>query len=93
MVIFMLNFIYIAGIMSFSLKRKHLLTVLLSLEFIILGLYINLMHLLSFFSFEFYFSMIFLTISVCEGALGLSVLISLIRSHGNDYFSNFNILW
>nr|YP_009185992.1 NADH dehydrogenase subunit 4L [Sphaeridium bipustulatum]ALO70943.1 NADH deshydrogenase subunit 4L [Sphaeridium bipustulatum] len=86
-------FMYMMGILSFSLNRKHLLMMLLNLEFIVLSLYMNLFIYLSVFSFEFYFSMIFLTISVCEGALGLSILVSLVRSHGNDYFQSFNILW
>lgn len=30
---------------------------------------------------------------VREGVLGLSILVSIIRTHGNDYFQRFNILW
>ena len=30
--------------------------------------------------------------SVCEGSLGLSILVSIIRSHGNDYFQSYNVL-
>nr|QNP09762.1 NADH dehydrogenase subunit 4L [Ochthebius sp. IBE<ESP> AN76] len=86
-------FMYFIGLMNFCLKRKHLLLMLLSLEFIVLSLYFMLFINLSYFSNEYYFSMIFLTMSVCEGALGLSLLVSLIRSHGNDYFQSFNILW
>jgi hypothetical protein len=33
-----------------------------------------------------FFFIIFLTFIVCEGVLGLSILVSLIRTHGNDYF-------
>nr|QNP10015.1 NADH dehydrogenase subunit 4L [Aulacochthebius sp. IBE<ESP> RA1155] len=86
-------FMYLVGLMVFCLKRKHLLLMLLSLEFIILSLYFNLFIMLSYFNNEFYFSMIFISMSVCEGALGLSLLVSIIRSHGNDYFNSFNILW
>nr|ALO76107.1 NADH deshydrogenase subunit 4L [Amphiops globus] len=86
-------FMYFMGILSFCLKRKHLLMMLLNLEFIVLALYFNLFIYLSMFGCEYFFSMIFLTMSVCEGALGLSILVSLIRTHGNDYFQTFNILW
>nr|ALO76993.1 NADH deshydrogenase subunit 4L [Sternolophus sp. STE01] len=86
-------FMYFMGILGFCLKRKHLLMMLLNLEFIVLSLYFNLFIYLSFFDYEFYFSMIFLTMSVCEGALGLAILVSLIRTHGNDYFQSFNVLW
>nr|AND96363.1 NADH deshydrogenase subunit 4L [Bubas bubalus] len=84
---------YFSGLFSFSIKRKHLLLMLLSLELIILSLFFNLFLYLSYMSYEYFFSMIFLTMSVCEGALGLSILVSLIRTHGNDYFQTFNVLW
>nr|QNP10067.1 NADH dehydrogenase subunit 4L [Ochthebius peisonis] len=93
MMMFFSIFMYFSGLLVFCLKRKHLLLMLLSLEFIILSLYFSLFIYLSYFSNEFYFSMIFMTMSVCEGALGLSLLVSLIRTHGNDYFQSFNILW
>nr|AND95984.1 NADH deshydrogenase subunit 4L [Onthophagus laticollis]AND96402.1 NADH deshydrogenase subunit 4L [Onthophagus bicallosus] len=86
-------FMYYMGLISFSMKRKHLLLMLLSLEFIILSLFFILFLYLSFFQYEFFFSMIFLTMSVCEGSMGLGILVSLIRTHGNDYFNTFNILW
>nr|AWN56151.1 NADH dehydrogenase subunit 4L [Canthidium sp. DPP-2018] len=84
---------YFFGLISFTIKRKHLLLMLLSLEFIILSLYFNMFLYLSFFNFEFFWGMIFLTMSVCEGVLGLSILVNLIRTHGNDYYQTFNILW
>uniref|UniRef100_A0AB39U3M9 NADH-ubiquinone oxidoreductase chain 4L n=1 Tax=Anomala vitalisi TaxID=3240851 RepID=A0AB39U3M9_9SCAR len=84
---------YFSGLVSFCIKRKHLLLMLLSLEYIILGLYFNLYLFLMYFNYEFYFGMVFLTMSVCEGALGLSLLVSMMRTHGNDYFQTFNVLW
>nr|QJT42851.1 NADH dehydrogenase subunit 4L [Agrilus mali] len=86
-------FTIMLGLLVFCSKRKHLLLTLLSLEFIVLSLYFLSSFSLSFFSYEFFFLMIFLTFSVCEGALGLSILVSIIRTHGNDYFQSFNVLW
>nr|AYR05176.1 NADH dehydrogenase subunit 4L [Coleoptera sp. ACP-2013]AYR05230.1 NADH dehydrogenase subunit 4L [Coleoptera sp. ACP-2013] len=83
---------FFVGIIVFSLKRKHLLLMLLSLEFVILSLYILVFIYLSMFNFEFYFSMLFLTFCVCESVLGLSILVSLIRTHGNDFFFSMNML-
>ena len=83
---------YFVGLLVFCSKRKHLLLILLSLEFIILSLYFCLFIYLSLYNYEYYFSMVFLTISVCERALGLSILVSIIRTYGNDYFQTFNIL-
>nr|YP_008081148.1 NADH dehydrogenase subunit 4L [Thyridosmylus langii]AGH27225.1 NADH dehydrogenase subunit 4L [Thyridosmylus langii] len=83
---------FIVGVMVYSMKRKHLLSMLLSLEFIVLSLFYMLYLYMLMYNYEFYFSMIFLTFSVCEGALGLSILVSMIRTHGNDYFQSFSIL-
>nr|YP_008757565.1 NADH dehydrogenase subunit 4L [Batocera lineolata]AEV21660.1 NADH dehydrogenase subunit 4L [Batocera lineolata]USH57924.1 NADH dehydrogenase subunit 4L [Batocera lineolata] len=95
----MLIYIYLSvilslsGMMAFTLKRKHMLIMLLSIEFMVVSLYFNLMIYLSELDYEYFFSMIFLTLSVCEGALGLSVLALMIRSHGNDYILSFSSLW
>lgn len=83
---------YFVGVYVFTVKCKHLLLILLSLEFIVISLYIGLFFGLFQHSYEYYFSMIFLTMRVCEGSVGLSILVSIIRSYGNDYFQSFNIL-
>nr|AXZ71064.1 NADH dehydrogenase subunit 4L [Lonchoptera multiseta] len=80
------------GAMVFVSNRKHLLSMLLSLEFMVLNLFLMLIIYLNMLNGEIYFSMVFLTFSVCEGALGLSILVSMIRSHGNNYFQTFSIL-
>nr|AMP43751.1 NADH dehydrogenase subunit 4L [Leptogaster longicauda] len=84
--------LFLMGSLAFVSNRKHLLSMLLSLEFMVLSLFYYMFILFMFFNFESYFSMVFLTFSVCEGALGLSILVSMIRTHGNDYFQTFSIL-
>nr|AML25657.1 NADH dehydrogenase subunit 4L [Scolytinae sp. BMNH 1274712] len=84
---------YMMGLISFCMKRKHLLLMLLSLEFIMLSLYMGFMLSIISSGFSFYFGMILLSMGVCEGVVGLSILISLMRSHGNDLFSSYNCLW
>nr|AYQ19022.1 NADH dehydrogenase subunit 4L [Ptilodactylidae sp. 2 ACP-2013] len=85
-------FMFLAGLWSFSLKNKHLLLMLLSMEFIIMSLYYLLfMYLIV--EVDCNVSMVFLSMVVCEGALGISILVSIIRNHGNDYFNLFSILW
>nr|YP_009172213.1 NADH dehydrogenase subunit 4L [Kamimuria chungnanshana]ALF36422.1 NADH dehydrogenase subunit 4L [Kamimuria chungnanshana] len=85
-------FLFLSGGWVFTSKRKHLLLTLLSLEFMVLSLFLFLFMYLNCMIFELYFSMVFLTFSVCEGALGLSILVSMIRTHGNDYFQTFSVL-
>nr|WDV10598.1 NADH dehydrogenase subunit 4L [Bhutanitis thaidina] len=89
---FIILIMYMFGNMIFVLKYKHLLITLLSLEFIVLSIFFFFLMYLNFVEFNMYMLMIFLLFSVCEGALGLSILVSMIRTHGNDYFQSFSIL-
>nr|YP_010326995.1 NADH dehydrogenase subunit 4L [Peridea elzet]UNP54243.1 NADH dehydrogenase subunit 4L [Peridea elzet] len=89
---FVFIIMYIMGNLIFVSKHKHLLIILLSLEFIVLGMFFFLLIFLMFLDYNMYMLMVFLVFSVCEGSLGLSILVSLIRTHGNDYFQSFNML-
>lgn len=84
--------LFIFSLIVFISRRKHLLVTLISLEFIVLVLYLFIYNFLCLVRYEYYFSIVFLTFRVCEGALGLSILVSLIRTHGTDYFQSYNIL-
>lgn len=84
--------IFIFRCITFISRRKHLLCTLLRLEFIVLILFRILLFYLNFIKFEIYFRIFFLRFCVCEGVLGLSILVSIIRTHGNDYFQRFSIL-
>jgi NADH-ubiquinone oxidoreductase chain 4L len=83
---------YFCGILASSSSRKHLLITLLRLEFVVLVLYFSIYFYLCRFNYNLFFVVYFLGFSVCEGSLGLSVLVSMIRSHGNDYFQSYSIL-
>nr|YP_009743871.1 NADH dehydrogenase subunit 4L [Batocnema coquerelii]QIE12630.1 NADH dehydrogenase subunit 4L [Batocnema coquerelii] len=89
-IIFILMFF--VGNLIFISKNKHLLIILLSLEFIVLSIFFFLLMFLMFIDYDMYMLMVFLVFSVCEGSLGLSILVSMIRTHGNDYFQSFNLL-
>lgn len=84
--------LFIFSLIVFVSNRKHLLITLISLEFIILILYGVIFICLNIIGYEYYYRIVFLTFSVCEGSLGLSIMVSLIRTHGNDYFQTYNIL-
>nr|QID48479.1 NADH dehydrogenase subunit 4L [Eucriotettix oculatus]QPK42095.1 NADH dehydrogenase subunit 4L [Eucriotettix oculatus] len=77
--------IFISGLYVFCFMRKHLLLVLLSLEYMVLGLFFFIFFFFSIYSYMSFFLVIYLIFSVCEGALGLSILVSMIRSSGSDY--------
>nr|QNV11652.1 NADH dehydrogenase subunit 4L [Coenosia mollicula] len=89
---FLSSVLLLMGVFTFVSNRKHLLSMLLSLEYIVLSLFFMLFIYLNMLNYEFFFMLMFLVFSVCEGALGLSILVSMIRTHGNDYFQSFNIL-
>nr|ALO77632.1 NADH deshydrogenase subunit 4L [Galerucinae sp. 846596] len=93
LIYYLTSFLFVSGAVSFTLNRKHLLMMLLSLEFIVISLYLNIFLYLNMMAYEYFFSVIYLTMSVCESALGLSMLILMVRVHGNDYILSFSFLW
>uniref|UniRef100_UPI0030E1A82D NADH dehydrogenase subunit 4L n=1 Tax=Mecidea indica TaxID=3127717 RepID=UPI0030E1A82D len=89
---FVLLFNFFSGVVVFCSTHKHLLLSLLSLEYMVLSGFLCLFLVMMNYGYEIYLSMIFLVFTVCEGALGLSILVSLVRSQGNDYLSSMSTL-
>nr|YP_009434648.1 NADH dehydrogenase subunit 4L [Tectus pyramis]ATF29380.1 NADH dehydrogenase subunit 4L [Tectus pyramis] len=81
---------FVMSITALSVQRKHLLSALLSLEAMTLSLFIMLIAVSSNFNFEGHMCLILITFGACEASLGLAILVSLIRTHGNDYVSSFS---
>nr|VFU78663.1 NADH dehydrogenase subunit 4l [Proasellus grafi] len=82
--------LFSVGVISFVSNSKHLLAALISLEYMVLILFtfLTVSYLASM------LSLAFLTISVCEGALGLSILVIFTRSYGSDSLDNLTIgMW
>nr|YP_010586078.1 NADH dehydrogenase subunit 4L [Brachycentrus kozlovi]UZZ43814.1 NADH dehydrogenase subunit 4L [Brachycentrus kozlovi] len=82
---------YMVGNFLFSLNRKHLLVILLSLELIMLIMFMFIYSYMLIMG-SFYFMILFLILTVCEGVLGLSILIFMIRMCGNDYIQVFSLI-
>nr|YP_009514141.1 NADH dehydrogenase subunit 4L [Palaemon capensis]AXY96099.1 NADH dehydrogenase subunit 4L [Palaemon capensis] len=80
------------GLVAFVAKRKHLLNMLLSLEFIMVSIFWLMIQLISSLGGDSYFLLFFLTLAACEGALGLALLVGVVRSHGSDIYTSLNIL-
>lgn len=78
------------GALVFRSVHEHLLSVLLSLEYMVLGVFI--FFILSLGLLGGYYSLIYLIIAACEGALGLSVLIVISRSYGGDYLRGLRLI-
>nr|UWT52304.1 NADH dehydrogenase subunit 4L [Neomphalidae sp. Hatoma] len=78
------------SLLALCLQYKHLLSCLLSLEAMTLTLFIFMLGSISLSNPESYMVLMFITLAACEASLGLAILVSLIRTHGNDYVYNFS---
>lgn len=85
---FMLVF---SGLLALMSNRKHVLNMLLSLEFIILGLVWLMIMFLAIFN-NYYLLLYFFVFAVCEGALGLRLIVVLIRTYGSDLLLNLGLV-
>nr|YP_009162845.1 NADH dehydrogenase subunit 4L [Micrura bella]AKT74021.1 NADH dehydrogenase subunit 4L [Micrura bella] len=83
--------IVLSSYVSLFVERGHLLMVLLILEVTMLGIFSFLCLGLDFFNGEVYLCLVLISFAACEAAVGLALLVSLIRSHGNDFVSVLSI--
>nr|QBC73203.1 NADH dehydrogenase subunit 4L [Perotrochus caledonicus] len=79
------------SVFTLCLQYKHLLGALLSLESMTLSLFVGIFSVSSMCNVESYMCLILITLGACEASLGLAVLVSLIRTHGNDYVFNYSL--
>nr|QDI93800.1 NADH dehydrogenase subunit 4L [Tuxedo cruralis] len=92
--LFCMYFMFLTGILAFVSLRKHLLITLLSLEYLVLCVYLYMVYFVIYYAGDVYIILMFLAFSVCEGVLGLSILVGLIRCHGNDQVNSlFPMKW
>jgi NADH:ubiquinone oxidoreductase subunit K len=85
-----LVFIVILGACAFILNYGHLLNSLLALELLSVALYLFISIVFRVIGRELFYLLFFLVLVVCEGVLGLSLLIFLTHRHGEDYFKSIN---
>nr|YP_009681362.1 NADH dehydrogenase subunit 4L [Pilsbryoconcha exilis]QDH07428.1 NADH dehydrogenase subunit 4L [Pilsbryoconcha exilis] len=76
--------VMVGGVCLMS-QRKSLFGALLSMEIFTLSVYIMIFGIFWGFGSLSNVCLVFLGFGVCEAALGLSVLVSLVRSTGSDY--------
>nr|QWS05439.1 NADH dehydrogenase subunit 4L [Cerynia lineola] len=81
-------FIFFSGLMSLFMVRTHFLLSLLSLEFMLLSIYFFSYFFFFFFFYDFYFVIIYLILGVCEGVIGLSLIVYLVRKFSLDYLDS-----
>nr|YP_010583776.1 NADH dehydrogenase subunit 4L [Scaeurgus unicirrhus]UXN83972.1 NADH dehydrogenase subunit 4L [Scaeurgus unicirrhus] len=84
-------YMYMCGLFVLLFQWKHILNILLGFEVLTLGVLFMFFFSWVVISLNFYLVMILVVFSVCEATLGLSLLVSFIRLHGNDYVSSMSV--
>nr|QOL00526.1 NADH dehydrogenase subunit 4L [Rhinopodisma eminifrontus] len=82
--------VYFACVYVFFSNRKLLLLVMLSLVFIVFSLFMLIVIFLIEFDYDCFFLLFFWFFSDCEVALGLSILVTMIRCHGKEFLNSFS---
>nr|CAG30061.1 NADH dehydrogenase subunit 4L [Mesobuthus gibbosus] len=85
-------FSFLISVMSLLSRFKHILSMLLSIEMIILSIFILMASTSYMKNSDGSSFLAFLCLAVCEGTLGLAILISLSRQYGNTFISTINFL-
>nr|YP_009136682.1 NADH dehydrogenase subunit 4L [Tritonia tetraquetra]AKE07287.1 NADH dehydrogenase subunit 4L [Tritonia tetraquetra] len=82
----------VSSLLSYSKLSVRILSVLISLEALMLSLLALMYGTLGFLGSDMHYFLILLTFAACEAALGLSMLVSILRIRSNDYVSSFSSL-
>nr|AGA56216.1 NADH dehydrogenase subunit 4L [Cryptolithodes sitchensis] len=85
-------FMVFSGLWSFVAYRKHLLSTFLMLVYFMLGIFFFMYNSIAGIGSDIYFLCFLWTLAACEGPSFVSLLVSIVRSHGNDYFYSFSVL-
>ncbi|UUF92061.1 NADH dehydrogenase subunit 4L (mitochondrion) [Diaphorina citri] len=78
-------FMFYFGLSMFFMFKKHILMLLLTLEFLVLIILLMLVNFLMNYMFDDMILIYFIIVMVCEAVMGLVLLTLLVRSHGSDY--------
>nr|YP_009537150.1 NADH dehydrogenase subunit 4L [Octopus cyanea]ATP74753.1 NADH dehydrogenase subunit 4L [Octopus cyanea]ATP74766.1 NADH dehydrogenase subunit 4L [Octopus cyanea] len=84
-------YMYMCGLFVLMFQWKHILNILLGFEVLTLSVLYLFFFSLGMFSLNLYLVIVLVVFSVCEATLGLSLLVSFIRLHGNDYVSSLSV--
>nr|ARQ20669.1 NADH dehydrogenase subunit 4L [Nacella concinna] len=87
MIMFISIILIITVIMSLIIQTSHIIMMLLLFETLALSVFMMIVYSMAISSMNTAPLIMFLTMSVCEASLGLSILVSILRVNGNDYVS------
>ena len=88
------SLIFLLGVIGIFLNRKNVISILMSIELILLGVNINFIAF-SYFSSDLVgqiFSLFILTVAAAEAAIGLAILVVYFRNKGSIDVKDVNVL-
>nr|YP_010970161.1 NADH dehydrogenase subunit 4L [Phyllidiella hageni]WNR50672.1 NADH dehydrogenase subunit 4L [Phyllidiella hageni]WNR50685.1 NADH dehydrogenase subunit 4L [Phyllidiella hageni]WNR50698.1 NADH dehydrogenase subunit 4L [Phyllidiella hageni] len=80
----------VTSFFSFTKLNDHILILLISLEALMLSLLVFIFSTCLIFNMSYSMFLVLLTFAACEAALGLSLLVSILRLRSNDFVMSFN---
>nr|ADB92020.1 NADH dehydrogenase subunit 4L [Nymphon unguiculatum-charcoti complex sp. SEM-1997] len=84
MMMFLIYLSFLFSCYIFLSVRSNLLIMIISLELMVLITYWNMTLILSMNSMDYFLSLYFLSVTVCDSAIALTLLVRIVRLHGND---------
>nr|YP_010564711.1 NADH dehydrogenase subunit 4L [Nymphon australe]UZA61088.1 NADH dehydrogenase subunit 4L [Nymphon australe] len=84
MLMFMIYISFLFSCYAFLSIRSNLLIMVISLELMVLMVYWSMTLILSMDSMDYFLSLYFLSVTVCDSAVALTLLINIVRLHGSD---------
>ncbi|YP_009239892.1 NADH dehydrogenase subunit 4L (mitochondrion) [Octopus bimaculoides] len=84
-------YMYMCGLFVLMFQWKHILNILLGFEVLTLSVFSMFFFSVGMVSLNFYLVVVMIVFGVCEATLGLSLLVSFIRLHGNDYVLSLSV--
>nr|YP_008994358.1 NADH dehydrogenase subunit 4L [Cistopus taiwanicus]AGS15331.1 NADH dehydrogenase subunit 4L [Cistopus taiwanicus] len=84
-------YMYMCGLFVLLFQWKHILNMMLGFEVLTLSVISLFFFSLVMISLNLYLVITVVVFGVCEATLGLSLLVSFIRLHGNDYVSSLSV--
>nr|ARO34940.1 NADH dehydrogenase subunit 4L [Pachycephus cruentatus] len=89
---FYLLFLLLSSLMVFIKFNKHMLLILMSLEFFVIIMYCTWFVYFNMIDLSYFMSLYYLIFSVNESVLGLSIMVVIMRGEGSDYLQSSSLL-
>nr|ALC75991.1 NADH dehydrogenase subunit 4l [Bemisia afer] len=78
--------------LSYSLTKTHIMNNLIMLEYLVMMIIISLFMMVKLMNIETHLVLYFIVLMITESVVGLSMMISMIRTHGNDFLKSTMIM-